>query len=390
MSFDAEPSRASRRGFFQHSAVLATAATAAAVGTPAVAPSADRRRPTARVALVGCPADDVTAAVAGHPGCHVVAAYKTSIPVGMRVSHVAAKRKLDPPAAVTDLPRLVGGSRCDAVVLAARGKSVGPAVELALGRGKTVLMTAPVGLDAADAGRLGRSATGRPAHVYFPHRSFAGTRQAIDFLRTGGLGDVTGARVVFAAPVLTRKARGHEHVRALVRLIDLAVWGLGDGPLTVVQAFGTRGKRTSRLTGGRATLGGRELTADYCPPTAPPVHGVRVGVVFEAARGRLVCRADDAAIAVRPDGEIARVFKGSGDPLAAFAKSAPPAAPLSDCWRSSAVWHLFLASLRAGVRVPSLSQAGLTLTVSEPTGPTPVVGDALTPATHPALFAGLV
>ncbi len=376
-------SLANRRGFLRNSFALATVTTAALASTPGAASSRETRRKLARVAVVSSPADELVAALAGHPGCQVVASARSSLAVQSRLSHAATKKKMDPPANLSAIAHLISGPTVDSVVLPSRGKGISTALELALFQGKSVILTAPCGLNSYDAAHLGSISEGKPAHLFFPHRAAHGIRQAIDYLQSGKFGQLTATRLLFREPVHTRKNRGQSEVRSLVRLLDLAIWGNGDNLPTQIQAFGTRGKRAARLTGALITFADSgELSLEVSRPFEPAVHGVRSGVVFDTTAGRLVCRDDDSAVAIRADGEISRVFKGSSDPLAPFARGSAPIAPLSKCWRSSAVWHLLVESLRSGSRMPSLELTGITPTVTEPISPSPVVGKVIAVASY--------
>jgi predicted dehydrogenase len=241
---------------------------------------------------------------------------------------------------------------------------------MALESGKPVYVDMPAACDRHTAESLAAAVpSGRLWQANLPSRSMAGIRQAIAFLHAGKLGTIHLARAVsYRRDQSTDTAA---LLGKLIPLLDLARWGLGvDKHPFAVTALGGRFTGGSRATPDSMAVSfafaERRLLLEVRSLPSDPIHGIRTGVVFHGARGALVCTAADSAVAYGPDGELLRVFKGSGDPIGNFLRAArdgqPDAlrAPLTDGLASGVIAALSLQAVAQGAVKPlSTSLAGL-------------------------------
>jgi predicted dehydrogenase len=402
-----------RRDFLQGTASLAALAgtamltdTGMAQQEPAPAPRGPNER--INVACIGVRGQGFNhvRGYAGRHNCVVTHICDVDLAPGIvgRAVDAARRAQGSEPTVVQDLRRIMDDRSIHAVSIATPNHWHALAAIWAIQAGKDVYVEKPVSHNVSEGRRIVEFARRRNqiCQAGTQIRSNAGVRQAIEFVRSGQLGQVQVARGLCykrrdtigrvgaeggtipstidynlwcgPAPRPERLARRNLHYdwhwvwdygngdlgNQGIHQMDLARWGLGKNELarSVVSVGGRFGYvddgQTANTQISVFDYGDCELIFEVRGLRTEPYRGATVGDVFHCTDGYLVITSYTNAAAFRPDGQRIRSFQGGGDHFGNFI-----AAVRSRRWQdlngeieqghlSSALCHLANISYRLG------------------------------------------
>jgi predicted dehydrogenase len=314
-----------RRQFLHGSTGLAAGfATLGASANPAFASSKSRLP----VAVLGLDEAGLAYArnLAGRRDCSLLAVCDSASTARTRALAIASKTKTARPASHHDPRRLFDDPALSVVFVAGALSDRARLAALAIQAGKHVYIEMPAGLDSQDSKVLAAAASrqDRLCQAALPARSWAGIRQAVAYLQAGKLGTARYAQAVLFRP--NKAADTNVLLSRLLPLLDLARWGLElqTAPSAATVVGGCFADSSGALPDTLAACYAypqHRLVLEVRSLSSAPLHGLKAGVVFHADRGKLVCTASDSAVAYSCDGELLRVFKGSGDPVGHFLRA---------------------------------------------------------------------
>jgi predicted dehydrogenase len=397
----------SRRDFLQSAAALAAATAlnrpARAQQTPS-GPASERLN----VAVIGVHGQGRghVSGYAGRHNCivtHICDADSAVVGPAMTAAERAQGRQ---PTYVQDLRRILDDRSIHVVSIATPNHWHALAAIWALQAGKDVYVEKPVSHNISEGRRIVETARrhNRICQTGTQIRSSPGIREAIAFLRQGGLGRVRVARGLcykrrdsigqttgpqpipqtvdynlWCGPAPDRPLRrrrlhydwhwqwdygngdlGNQGIHQM----DVARWGLGKNELA--RSAVSIGGRFGYVDDGETAntqicvfdYGDAELIFEVRGLPTPAYRGASVGNVFHCADGYLVCPAYTTAIAYNHNGEVLRRFEGPTDHFANFIaavrsrRQADLNADILEGHLSSALCHLANISYRLGRVLP--------------------------------------
>lgn len=357
----------SRRDFLRTSGGLAGAVAGAGLlqASPQAGSSPNDRLNIAVIGVNGQGMSHVRAH-AGRNNCHVTAICDVDSNAARRGITTAAKAQGVEPRFVQDIRRLLEDNSIHAVVIATPNHWHALAAIWAMQAGKDVYVEKPVSHNVWEGRQIVQTARrlNRICQTGTQIRSAPGCREAIEFLRSGGLGKVQVARALCykrrdnaQGMVASRKRMEvpanldfnlwlgpaaerpyHENLvhyrwhwywdfgngdlgNQGIHQMDVARWGLGKNELarTAISVGGRFGPRDEAETPNTQICvldyGDSQLIFEVRGLETKPYRGAGVGNVFHCTEGYMVFPSYTTAIAYRPDGEVLRRFGERADPL---------------------------------------------------------------------------
>jgi predicted dehydrogenase len=398
----------SRRDFFRGSAALAAASMTLAERpvqadqpAPAGRGAANEQIHVACIGVHGRGRDHVSG-FAGRNNCivtHVCDADSAVVGPALNIAERAQHRR---PTFVQDLRRIMDDRSIHVVSIATPNHWHALAAIWALQAGKDVYVEKPVSHNVSEGRRIVETARrhNRICQTGTQIRSAAGMRQAIAFLRSGGLGQVRVARglcykrrgsigrTTGSGPVPTTvdynlwcgpapdrpPHRQHFHYdwhwfwdygngdlgNQGIHQMDVARWGLGKSELarSVLSLGGRFGYvddgETANTQMAVFDYGDAELIFEVRGLPTPAYRGATVGNIFHCADGYLVCPGYTSAVAYGNDGQVIRRFQGPEDHFTNFIRAVRSRrvqdlnADILEGHLSSSLCHLANISYRLG------------------------------------------
>ncbi len=399
----------SRRDFLRHSLL---GAAAFSTGIPAL--TAEKGQPAAkpdetlRIAVIGVRGQGMSHVngYAGRKGCRVTHVCDADAAVIGPAMTAVEKAQGQAPHFVQDFRKVLDDKAVDAVSIATPNHWHALMAIWAIQAGKDVYVEKPVSHNVSEGRKIVEAARkyGRICQTGTQCRSMEGTRQAMAFLHSGGIGKVRLARgLCYKLRPSIGKTTGPQDVPATVdydlwcgpspkkplrrrRLhydwhwvwdhgngdlgnqgihqMDLARWGLGHAglPRSVVSVGGRFGYDDDGETANSQII---LLEYDDAPLIfevrglpSQPLHGASVGVAFYGSEGTLVIPTYDSAVVLDAAGKKVRSFKAGGDHFGNFLqavrtrKAADLHADIQEGHLSSALCHLGNISYRLGEMLP--------------------------------------
>jgi predicted dehydrogenase len=361
-----------------------------------------------RVAVVGVHGRgrDHVHSLAGRPDCVVATVCDADEPVIGPAMKAAERAQHKAPKFEQDIRRVLEDKTIDVVTIAMPNHWHALAAIWAMQAGKDVYVEKPVSHNVAEGRRIVETARKhkRICQTGTQCRSMSGTREAIDFIRSGKLGHIKLARGLcyklrpsighangpqpipktvdydlWCGPApnkpLTRK---HLHYdwhwfwdygngdlgNQGIHQMDVARWGLGkeELPRSVASVGGRFGYEDDGQTANTQVcvydFGDCELIFEVRGLPTQKLLGAAVGNIFYGSEGYLVCPGYDSAVAYTPKGEVIHKFKGGGDHFGNFLqavrsrKAEELHADIEQGHLSSALCHLGNISYRLGRMQP--------------------------------------
>ncbi|MHB8974011.1 MAG: Gfo/Idh/MocA family protein [Pirellulaceae bacterium] len=276
-----------------------------------------------------------------------------------RVAQVGKRQRGNPPLWVADLRRVLDDPRVDIVSIATPHHWHALAAIWAMQAGKDVYVEKPVSHNVLEGRRMVETARRhrRVCQAGFQARSNPGMIEAMEFVRSGGIGTVSQARAICYRH---RSSAGPREIYSVPRSVDYDLW-LGPaaaGPLTRQRfhhdwhwqwAYGNGelghqgmqpldlcrwGLGLSTISRCVLSLGGRFASGDAAQTTntqvtlhdfgdksivmetralpSAPFHAVQVGVIFYGSTGYAAIASQDRGVAYDGDGHELRRFQGGG------------------------------------------------------------------------------
>jgi predicted dehydrogenase len=398
-----------RRDFLRGSAALVSAAALdlALVQAQSGQPQSTARGPAneqIHVSVIGVNSRgrDHVRGFAGRNNClvtHICDADSAVVGPAMTLAEGAQRRR---PTFVQDLRRIMDDASIHVVSIATPNHWHALAAIWALQAGKDVYVEKPVSHNVSEGRRIVEAAR-RHNHICQTGtqiRSATGIRQAIAFLRSGGLGQVRVARGLCYKPrgSIGRTTGAGSIPRTVdydlwcgpapnqpphrrrfhydwhwfwdygngdlgnqgIHQMDVARWGLGKNELarSVLSLGGRFGYvddgETANTQVAVFDYGDSQLIFEVRGLTTPNYRGAMVGNVFHCANGYLVCPGYTSAVAYDNDGQVIRRFQGPEDHFANFVQAVRSRrtqdlnADIEQGHLSSALCHLANVSYRLG------------------------------------------
>jgi predicted dehydrogenase len=399
-----------RRDFLRGSAALAAAASSCSMDPKAHS----SERPAARgaaneqihVAVIGVNGrgHDHVRGFAGRNNClvtHICDADSAVVGPAMASAERAQQRR---PTYVQDLRRIMEDASIHVVSIATPNHWHALAAIWALQAGKDVYVEKPVSHNISEGRRIVEAARrqNRICQTGTQIRSASGIRQAIAFLRSGGLGQVRVARgLCYKSRGSIGRTTGDSSVPRTVdynlwcgpasaqpphrrrfhydwhwfweygngdlgnqgiHQMDVARWGLGKNELA--RSILSLGGRFGYVDDGETAntqlavfnYGDAELIFEVRGLPTPNYRGAMVGNIFQCANGYLVCPGYTSAVAYDNDGQVLRRFQGPEDHFGNFVQAVRSRrvqdlnADIAEGHLSSALCHLANVSYRLGQR----------------------------------------
>jgi predicted dehydrogenase len=386
------------------------AAAAAATAGPALATADEQSSSPSerlRVAVLGLKGRGQThlGAFLGRKDCEVVAVCDPDEQVlmtrGVGVVEGATKKK---PAFFQDLRKLLEDKSIDIVSIATPNHWHALAAIWAIQAGKDVYVEKPVSHNVSEGRRIVDAARkhGKICQTGTQSRSSVGTRQLMDFIHAGGIGEVKlarglcykrrpsiGPRGTYAVPeyinydVWCGPAPMHALTRPQfhydwhwqwdygngdlgnqgIHQMDLARWGLGvdDIGQGVVSYGGRLGYEDAGETANTQVsihdYGNKTLVFEVRGLETAPFKGASVGVIFEGSQGYAVMAKYEGGVVFDLAGNEVKKFDQGGDHFANFVKAVRSRniddlnADILQGHLSSALCHLGNVSYRLGEAV---------------------------------------
>lgn len=399
----------SRREFLENSLLMAAAASLAATRPTQAALVEDSNSPNEvlRVAVLGLNGrgQDHLGGYMRRKDCQVVAVCDPDSEVGQkRGVEVVEKATGKKPTYYQDLRRLLEDKNIDAVSIATPNHWHSLAAIWAMQAGKDVYVEKPVSHNVAEGRRVVDTARkhNRICQSGTQSRSMPGTRQFMEFLHAGGIGEIKlarglcyknrpsiGARGDYKAPAgvdydlwcgpaplgpITRPRFHYDwHWQwdfgngdlgnQGIHQMDLARWGLGKDHIgEAVLSYGGRvgytdAGETANTQVSFHDYGDKLLVFEVRGLPSEPFKGAGVGVIFEGTNGYAVMPSYSGGIIYDKEGKELRKFEGAADHYDNFVravrsrKSSDLNAEVLEGHLSSALCHLGNISYRLGEEV---------------------------------------
>jgi predicted dehydrogenase len=404
--------RQTRREFLEDSMFAAAAAVAASAvpnlswGAEAAA-AANSPNETLGVAIIGVNGrgGEHLSGFLGRKGCEVVAICDADEAVGQtkgvdRVEKTTGRK----PTFYKDLRKVFADPAVDVVTIATPNHWHSLAAIWALQAGKDVYVEKPVSHNVSEGRRVVEAARkyNRICQTGTQCRSMGGTIEAIEFIRSGKIGEVKLARGLCYKPRGSIGAKGHYEVPASVDFdlwcgpapkheltrpkfhydwhwqwdygngdlgnqgihqMDIARWGLGVNDIG--QGVLSYGGRLSYEDAGETAntqvsihnYGDKTLVFEVRGLKTDSLKGAKVGVIFYGTDGYVVLTSYDTGAAFGLDGTKIKDFKAGGDHFGNFVDAVRSRnkedlhADIVEGHLSSALCHLGNISYRLGQQV---------------------------------------
>jgi predicted dehydrogenase len=325
--------------------------------------------------------------------------------VGRQRVEEIAKKQGRAPQYVQDLRKVFDDPSVDVVSTATPNHWHALVAIWAMQAGKDVYVEKPVSHNVSEGRRIVQTARKREriCQTGTQCRSMGGTIQAIDYVRSGKIGQVTVARGLCYKPRGSIGPKGTYEVPASVdynlwlgpaplkpparqqfhydwhwfwdygngdlgnqgiHQMDIARWGLGIAGLSkgVVSYGGRFGYEDAGETANTQTIihdyGDKTLVFEVRGLPTADLRGAKVGVIFEGSDGYVVLTSYDAGAAFDPSGKLVTTFQAGGDHFGNFLGAVRSRrredlhADIEEGHLSSALCHLGNISYRLGGQVP--------------------------------------
>lgn len=402
----------SRREFLENSMLAATAAAFAGSNVTQIARGEEKEASSPnerlRVAVLGLNGRGQShlGGFGGRKDCEIVAVCDPDELVGQKkgVDEVE-KRTGKRPAFYQDLRKVMDDKSIDIVTIATPNHWHSLAAIWAIQAGKDVYVEKPVSHNVSEGRRLVQVARKheRICQAGTQSRSAAGTRALMDFLHSGGLGEITLARGlcykgrgsigprgnyevpksvdydVWCGPApMNPLTRGRFHYdwhwqwdygngdlgNQGIHQMDLARWGLGVRDLGVgVFSYGGRvgyedAGETANTQVSVHDYGNKTLVFEVRGLPTEKLKGAGVGVIFYGTKGYCVMGSYNGGAIFDPDGTMLRKYDEGGDHFANFIKAVRSRkiedlhGEVEEGHLSSALCHLGNVSYRLGEEMP--------------------------------------
>jgi len=395
-----------RREFLEDSMLAATAALAgSAMAAPLFAEQASNSpNETLRVAVLGVNGrgQDHLNGFEKRPGCEVAAIVDPDETVGRTkgVARVESKTGKKP-AYYADLRKVLDDPSIDVISIATPNHWHSLAAIWAMQAGKDVYVEKPVSHNVSEGRRAVQAARkyNKICQTGTQCRSMGGTIQAIEYVKSGKIGEVKLARGLCYKPRGSIGARGKYEVPAGVdydiwcgpapmnpltrprfhydwhwqwdagngdlgnqgiHQMDIARWGLGvDDIGTAVLSYGGRfgyedAGDTANSQVSIHTYGDKTLVFEVRGLKTDALNGAKVGVIFYGTEGYVVLSSYDTGAAFDLNGKMIKQFKAAGDHYGNFVSAVRNRKPeelnadILEGHLSSALCHLGNISYRLG------------------------------------------
>jgi predicted dehydrogenase len=402
-----------RREFLENSLFAATAAALAGTGITSQAGAEEQSsspNERLRVAVVGLNGRGQShlGAFAGRKDCEVVAVCDPDEFVlqtrGVDVIEKATQKK---PTPYADIRKLLDDKSIDIVTIATPNHWHSLAAIWAIQAGKDVYVEKPVSHNVSEGRRVVQAARkhGKICQAGTQSRSSAGTRELMEFLHAGGIGEIRLARGLCYKPRTSIGARGEYQVPNTVNYdlwcgpaptaplsrprfhydwhwqweygngdlgnqgihqMDLARWGLGKSDLgkSVFSYGGRLGYEDAGETANTQVsvhdYGDKLLVFEVRGLTTEAYKTAKVGVIFEGTQGYAVMGNYDGGAVFNPAGEQIKVFNKGGDHFGNFVNAVRSRkvedlnGDILEGHLSSALCHLGNISYRLGQKLGAL------------------------------------
>ena len=365
--------RQTRREFLENSMF---AATAAALAGGSLVPHASAEEQSAspnerlRVAVVGLNGRGQShlGGFMGRKDCEVVAVCDPDEAVlqtrGVAVVEKATQKQ---PTAYSDVRKLLDDKSIDIVTIATPNHWHSLAAIWAIQAGKDVYVEKPVSHNVSEGRRVVDAARkhGKICQAGTQSRSSKGTRELMEFLHSGGIGEIKLARGLCYKPRPSIGPRGDYQVPGSVNYdlwcgpapmnpltrpkfhydwhwqweygngdlgnqgihqMDLARWGLGETGIgrSVFSYGGRLGYQDAGETANTQIsvhdYGNKTLVFEVRGLPTDSLKGAKVGVIFEGTQGYAVMGSYEGGAVFNPAGEMVKIFNKGGDHFANFVK----------------------------------------------------------------------
>jgi predicted dehydrogenase len=409
-------SKQSRRDFLEQSLFAAAAASLARVPATALAAesSTKRKGPNERLRVacigVGGRGGEHIHEFGSNPHCELVAVVDVDEAHGHRRIDAIEKWLGRKPAYYRDLRKMLDDKSIDAVSIATPNHWHSLAAIWAIQAGKQVYCEKPVSHNVSEGRRVVQAARkyGAVVQTGTQCRSNPGMRDAIEFVRSGGIGEVKlarglcykgrksiGPKGTYAPPKsvdynlwcgpapmkpLTRKNLHYDWHWVWdtgngdlgnqgIHQMDIARWGLGVDDIGYgVVSYGGRlgyedaGESANTQVSIHEYPGGKRLVFEVRGLETPKLRDVGVGVIFYGTKGDVVIPSYSGGVAFDHKGKEIKKFHGGGDKLhfdnfveAVFSHDPTRLnADILEGHRSSALCHLGNISYRLGTPVTGI------------------------------------
>jgi predicted dehydrogenase len=407
--------RQSRREFLESSMLAATAAAMSGAATHVSAAEEGSSSPNERlrVAVLGVNGrgQDHLSGFMGRKDCEVVAIVDPDEEVGMkkgveRVEKSTEKR----PAFYKDLRKMLEDKSINCVSIATPNHWHSLAAIWAIQAGKDVYVEKPVSHNVSEGRRIVDAARkhNKICQCGTQSRSAVGTRELMEFIHSGGIGEVTLARGLCYKPRGSIGERGTYDVPASVdydiwtgpaplhastrpkfhydwhwqwdygngdlgnqgiHQMDLARWGLGktDIGASVLSYGGRLGYIDAGETANTQVcihdFGDKMLVFETRGLKTDDYKGAKVGNIFYGTKGYAVMSSYNGGVVFDLDGNMVRKFNAGGDHYENFVKAVRSRkiedlnGEILEGHLSSALCHLGNISYRLGESVPMAEAA---------------------------------
>jgi predicted dehydrogenase len=403
-------SKQTRRDFLEQS--LFTAAAAALAGSSSATRAEDSTKKTKspnsrlHVACVGVRGrgGEHIHEFGNNSNCELVAIVDVDEAIGNKRVEAIKSRFKKSPKYYRDLRKMLEDPSIDVVSIATPNHWHSLAAIWAIQAGKQVYVEKPVSHNVSEGRRVVQAARKHKAIVQTGTqcRSNPGMQQAIEYARSGGIGDVTLARGLcykrrgsigpkgnyevpktvdynlWLGPApekpLTRKSLHYDWHwmwdygngdlgNQGIHQMDIARWGLGVNDIgTSVVSYGGRlgyedaGETANTQVSIHEYPGGKRLVFEVRGLETPKLRNVGVGVILYGTDGVVVIPSYSGGVAFDPKGNQVKTFQGGGDKLhfGNFVEAVLSRDPkklnadILEGHRSSALCHLGNISYRLG------------------------------------------
>lgn len=401
----------SRRRFLEQSMFAATAALGTGAAGRVLA--AEEARPSSpnekySVAIIGTNGRGRShiGSVLGKENCEITYLCDPDSNVGQRRTEDVAEKQGKTPQFVQDMRRVFEDDSVDIVTIATQNHWHALAAIWAMQAGKDVYVEKPVSHNVSEGRRMVQVARkeGRICQTGTQIRSMRGTQEAMEFIHSGGIGDVKVARGtcykrrnsigsaserdvpkgvdynLWLGPAPERaftKNRFHYNWHwhwdygngdlgnQGIHQMDVARWGLGLTDLgQAVTGYGGRfgyeddGETPNTLV-SMHDYGDKMLIFEVRGLKTDSLRGANVGNVFYGSDGYVVMTGYSSGAAFDLDGNMTKKFEGGGDHFGNFLDAVASGkhedlnADILEGHLSSALCHLGNASFRLGQEVKS-------------------------------------
>lgn len=408
----------SRRDFLHGSAALAAASAGADfIRAADEKPKKRDANDQLRVAVIGVHSRGVdhVKGFAGRHNCVVATVCDVDEAVVSKAMKAAEKAQGKPPKYERDLRRVFDDNSIDVVSIATPNHWHSLAAIWAMQAGKDVYVEKPVSHNVSEGRRVVETARKyqRICQAGTQCRSMEGTREAIEFMRSGKLGKIRLARGLCykRRPSIGKVSGPQEPPKTMdydlwcgpapnnpparngvfgpvhydwhwvwdygngdlgnqgIHQMDVARWGLGKKGLakSVLSVGGRFGYvddgQTPNTQIAVFDYGDCELIFEVRGLPTKHLNGAKVGNIFYGTKGYLVCPSYESAVAYSNDGDIIKVFARGGDHYGNFVQAVRSRKPellrgeIEEGHLSSALCHLANISYRLGSPQPANSEA---------------------------------